>query len=551
MTGKRYRLLFLLLILILLPGCHMPHNRPPTFIPPPAYATPTSGPGPTPRPTDPPPASATSSPAPTNTAAPTLTGTPPPTETPPATATVPPTSPPPPTATPQPTQSVNEDPILYRAQAGDTLSVVATHFGVKKSDIESEEPLPQESFINPGQLLIIPRVLFNTTSAEHLLPDSEFVFSPAIVQSADFPDDVETYVNQAGGYLSRYRDYLTTTEISGGEIVARIAQDNSINPYLLLALLEYQSGWVFGQPNNLRQMKYPMGHVNYKEDGLVNQLRWAVNQLSIGYYGWREGRLTEVHLVGPDKPHQDITARINPQLNAGTAALQYYFSQVYESDEWIQALDPNNGFPATYQDMFGDPTIRAERFEPLFPHDLTQPELALPFRVGSTWTYTGGPHGAWEREGSMSAIDFAPTGFDGGCSKSYSYVTASMPGRVLRAEDGVVIIDGNDDGFEQTGWVLLYLHIAEAGRVEAGTYVQTGDKLGHPSCEGGTATGTHVHMARKFNGEWMTANGPIPFTLSGWTVHSGEKPYKGKLTKGNQTVVASPYSAPGSEITHR
>ncbi len=103
---------------------------------------------------------------------------------------------------------------------------------------------------------------------------------------------------------------------------------------------------------------------------------------------------------------------------------------------------------------------------------------------------------------------------------------------------------------EHSGWVLLYLHIATDGRlVNAGDEVSRGDRLGHPSCEGGISTGTHVHLARKYNGEWMTADGPIPFVLSGWRVHNGAAPYKGSLTKPGETIVnASSFSAPGSQI---
>jgi hypothetical protein len=56
-------------------------------------------------------------------------------------------------------------------------------------------------------------------------------------------------------------------------------------------------------------------------------------------------------------------------------------------------------------------------------------------------------------------------------------------------------------------------------------------------------------MARKYNGEWMTADGPIPFMLSDWTAHNGARPYKGTLTKtGENIVIASSFSAPGSQI---
>jgi murein DD-endopeptidase MepM/ murein hydrolase activator NlpD len=454
----------------------------------------------------------------------------------------------PPTETLVPTPDIQRDPIVYHAQAGDTISVVATHFGISVDQIQSNVDLPASSFINPGTMLVIPQVLINTTSGIHLLPDSEFVYSRAITDS-DFPNDVVEYVNEAGGYLSELREYEHTSLTHGGEIVKEIAQNNSINPFLLLALLEYQSNWVFGQPQNLAQLKYPLGYIDYDEDGLVNQLRWAVNQLSIGYYGWREGRLTEIELVNSQNTTINVTARIEPSLNAGTAALQYYFSRILDSDEWIQALDDDTGFITTYEEMFGSPEDRTQ-YEPLFSHDLVQPDLELPFTLGTVWNFTGGPHGAWEREGSLSAIDFAPSGFRGECSPSYAYVTAAAPGLVVRAENGVVVINLDFIDNEHSGWVLLYLHIATEGRlVNAGDEVQTGDRLGHPSCEGGISTGTHVHIARKYNGEWMTADGPIPFELSGWIVNEGIQAYKGSLTKdGERPVIASSYSAPGSQI---
>jgi hypothetical protein len=99
-------------------------------------------------------------------------------------------------------------------------------------------------------------------------------------------------------------------------------------------------------------------------------------------------------------------------------------------------------------------------------------------------------------------------------------------------------ISGEGDGIEQTGWAVLYFHIAKQGQVAANTYLKVGDRIGQPSCEGGRATGTHVHIARKYNGEWVLADGYLPFNLRGWEAHNGEKPYQGTLTKGGETVVA-------------
>jgi hypothetical protein len=166
--------------------------------------------------------------------------------------------------------------------------------------------------------------------------------------------------------------------------------------------------------------------------------------------------------------------------------------------------------------------------------------MILPFLPGHVWAFTGGPHGAWERESAWAALDFAPSTSVAGCAVSEDWAVASAPGLVVRSGGGVVVLDLDGDGREQTGWDLIYLHIANQGRVEKGTFVEQGDLIGHPSCEGGIATGTHLHLVRKYNGEWILADGPLPFDLSGWVAHAGTKPYQGELVKDGQTVLACP-----------
>ncbi len=440
---------------------------------------------------------------------------------------------PPPSPTP-----IKSGPILYYTQAGDTLNALAVRFGVAVGDITSPDFITPEGFINPNTLLVIPNNLSNTTQTTQVLPDSEFVFS---VTAADL--DIASYVKDSGGYLHGYHEYLGSNgETYGADIIRIMAQDNSINPRLLLALLEYQSGWVTGRPGTLAEEDYPMGQVDLNQKGLLRQMKWTVNQLSIGYYGWREGRLSEITF------RDGVRARLAPGLNAGTAALQYYFAQVYDSQGWIKAMHTENGFPALYEQMFGNPWNRAYAVEPLYPPDISQPFMNLPFVLGQVWSYTGGPHGAWEQDGSWAAIDFAPASTVSGCYESDAWVTAAAAGKIVRSERSIVALDLDGDGFEQTGWVLVYLHIPEKDRVKAGSIVQAGDFIGHPSCEGGHSTGTHIHIARKFNGEWMAADGPIPFNLSGWIAHEGSKAYKGTLTRDGATVTASQVGASFSKI---
>jgi murein DD-endopeptidase MepM/ murein hydrolase activator NlpD len=420
-------------------------------------------------------------------------------------------------------------PILYYSQPGDSLPVVATHFGVEASEITSQEILPETGLLLPDTPLIIPTRLGETTPAVQVMPDSEVVYSPSAM---DF--DIESYVTEAGGYLSTtYREYLSTGWNNGAQAVQRMAIENSINPRLLLALIEYESGWVNGQPSNLAQGDYPLGHVDINYRGFFHQMMWAVQELSNGYYGWRGGTLTE--LTFPD----GTIIRLSPELNAGTVAIQYFFSKTDNFLEWAQAIDQNVGFPALYAQMFGDAWGRAQAVEPLFPPELTaQLPLTLPFGIGQLWNLTGGPHAAWELQGAMAALDFAPGADEGGCVPSDSWIVASAAGHVVRSTRGVVVLDLDDDGHEQTGWDLLYLHVATKGRAPLGVWLDAGDLVGHPSCEGGIATGTHLHFARKYNGEWVLADGPLPFTLSGWVAHAGKKPYEGTLTKGDMTVIA-------------
>ena len=109
----------------------------------------------------------------------------------------------------------------------------------------------------------------------------------------------------------------------------------------------------------------------------------------------------------------------------------------------------------------------------------------------------------------------------------------------MRSDDGQVVVDLDGDGFEQSGWVLLYVHVHTEGRVNTGTVVRRGERIGHPSCEGGFSEATHLHFARRYNGEWIPAgSGPIPMELSGWVAHDGDHEYEGTMSRGAELRTA-------------
>lgn len=451
------------------------------------------------------------------------------------------------TASVLPSASVTQNPILpentlaptiYYAQSGDSLPVLAVRFGVEADQIGSPLPIAPTGLIPEGQMILINRKDEPVTQPTRLLPDSEVVNSPTAVAF-----DTDAFLQEAGGFLASYSEFTPVYgQLTAAQIIDRVALEYSIHPRILLTLLEYESGSVYGLPANGTRNRYFMAFDDPEFNSLHRQLTHALSFLNRGYYGWREG--TIVMLSFPD----GYELRLNGNLNCGTVAVMYYLAQKFNFDAWNNALYGENSVVKLNEKMFGDPWLIAQDYGPLFSPLLTQPELILPFEIGDTWAMTVGPHAAWGLANVHAALDFNPPKDTPGCDLSYSWTVASASGLVVRSENGVVMLDLDGDGNEQTGWNILYLHIATFERVPLGTYVQKGERIGHPSCEGGVSTGTHIHIARKYNGEWIPADGPLPFVMSGWTAKNSSIEFDGWLIKGDQVVTANMSGAACSHI---
>ena len=195
-------------------------------------------------------------------------------------------------------------------------------------------------------------------------------------------------------------------------------------------------------------------------------------------------------------------------------AIQYLFAQLYDWQDLDAAIYAETGFLSVFTSIFGNVWDTADPRGIGLNADLEVPVITLPFTPGERWALTGGPHPVWSTGTPWGALDFAPPSSETGCARSDRWVRAATDGVVTRVGVGVVIVDADSDFNEQTGWVYLYLHVATAEKVPVGTVLHAGDPIGHPSCEGGNATGSHLHLARKYNGEWISAAGPLPFNLS-------------------------------------
>jgi murein DD-endopeptidase MepM/ murein hydrolase activator NlpD len=424
----------------------------------------------------------------------------------------------------------------YLAQSGDTLPALAARFNTSVDNIRAANPIiPSDATtMPPGLPMKIPiYYLALWASPYQIIPDHAFVDSPTAIGF-----NSAAMIALRDGWLKNYREYAGNEWRTGAGIVDYVATNFSINPRLLIALLEYQSHAL--TDSNPPETPYVLGMSDRDHNSVYLQLVWAANILNNGYYGWRIGNLTEFDVLDGTEYRPD------PWQNASSVGLQYYFSRIMGGADFAAAVGPN-GLARTYRELFGDPW--ADAFT-LIPGSLRQPDLPLPFQQGQVWTYTGGPHTGWGTGEPFAGIDFAPPAQTSGCfaADSESYVIAMADGMIVRSEPGLVVLDLDGDGNERTGWVIFYLHLATEGRAPLGLQVKRGDPVGWPSCEGGHTTGTHVHIARKYNGEWMLADGPLAFNLDGWMARNGNEPYLGTLAKGGLIVIASDSSNAPSRI---
>lgn len=421
----------------------------------------------------------------------------------------------------------------YTVRPGDTLASIAAAGGVTLEALMQANGITNPNLLEVGQVILIPSDsgALPTGPDFKIVPDSEIIYSPS---ASGF--NVASYVKLKNGFLRAYSDQVGEEFLSGVEMIAEVANNYSVNPRILLALLEYRGRWLSEPTTDENGLIYPLGLIEPTRQGLYKQLLDTADLLSAGYYGWKYRNLRFIKFA------DGRSVLINPALNPGTVAIQYFLSFNNTLEQW-QIDVSDQGFFQLYLSMFGDPFIGA--YEPMIPPDLAQPELSLPFPKGETWYFTGGPHGGYDTGSAWSSVDFAPPdppdeiAIQGACYVSPYWAVAVAPGVIARSGKGFVILDLDFDGNEHTGWTIVYLHLNDdAELIQPGTIVAAGDRLGHPSCTGGFSSGTHLHIGRRYNGEWIPvdcsdcAEGApnLPMVMSGWTIrgYSGAE-YQGYM----------------------
>ena len=431
--------------------------------------------------------------------------------------------------------------LTHTVAYGETLTRIAAQYDISVRDLLEANNLPNPDLLTVGAVLALPLASVVYSPANRLLPDSRLVRSPG---SADF--DAAAYIGGQRGSLRGMSLTLQSGVYSAAQIIERVSREYSVDARILLAFLEHFAQ-LLSRANASEQARlYPLlspeQSAPVDRAGLYSQLSWLADQLNEGYYGWKYRGATQLFFADGDSLHYD------PSLNAGTIALQHALAQLLDSAAWLAAVG-EAGIGATYSRLFGDAFADAEV---VVPPNLAQPALTLPFPPGEVWRFTGGFHGGWGNGSAWAAIDFAPPVEPAAafaCYQSSYPATAVADGVIARLAEGLVVLDLDGDGRESSGWTILYLHIDHHDALQVGQAVEAGNLLGYPACIGGYSNATHLHIARRYNGEWLPADcarcqssrAAAPFVLGDWRVVGlGSQLYQGFLVnqRDNRSVVA-------------
>lgn len=356
------------------------------------------------------------------------------------------------------------------------------------------------------------RTTYQQSLDSELVSDGQFVWGPNV---GSF--DIGAYL---GARKSPLAPYSADLELW--------ASYSSVNPKVLLAVLEIQDRWVSGLPSGT------------SAEAVRQRIEDTAMELATTYYehlhtsGSRRPLFASLPAVGPTILFADgSSAVLNAAASSGTVAVASVLAgEMPPAGLSILSARGPEAFPAVFGAMFPgtDLLSEANQINPLAAPPETL--LQFPFPLGATWAASG-PH-SWNGGNyppPFSSIDFFTGG--GTCAAPPNlFSVASAFGSVQRPFGYSCWLEIDHGG----GWVTSYYHLRN---LYSGAPVGRNSKLGTIACElcaGGFSTGPHVHFSLKYNGAYVSLEG---VKLSGWTVHVGSVPYtSGTYERGGLSLPA-------------
>ncbi len=332
-----------------------------------------------------------------------------------------------------------------------------------------------------------------------------------------YAQQIQAFLDTQPGTLKRQVVQVSDGRFSFAEALVGQTSYYSVNPKVILALLEQRSRLLSSPSPSSDQLAWALGYQgeNGNRRGLSAQIRWAVKQM---LYAKRDfpgyAPLTYADSSSTPPP---------PGLTMSEYVIARVLAPTSTPDRLPALLA---GFRETYTRLFGDPRPAPEGWPAPAAPFLSWP-LEHPAAVTSFFDHGGpfltrnaamGVTTYWGR--TETDIAFAYNGHDG-----WDFA-AAPPDLALAAADGEVVFAGNaDDGCATraviidhgNGYRTLYWHLA---RVDAqfGEHVARGQPIGIVG-ESGCANGPHLHFGVQYLGRNTDPYGWCAATPDPWQQH--------------------------------
>ncbi len=336
--------------------------------------------------------------------------------------------------------------------------------------------------------------------------------------------EIQAFLEARGSPLKDVRFQVGSRSQSFTDVLVSLSSLYSLNPKLLLALLDLQSGLVSSSQASGEQFAWAMG---YRGDGggrrgLYSQLRWAARELR---YAVRDYALKA---DGPPPP-LSFADGSRQEVAADLPFSRYVLARVLAPTVGPGGLGVRmDGLVNAYTRLFDDPRLAPVDWPPPAEPFMTRP-MRENFPITSFFDHdapflseNGSLHTYWGR--IETDVNFA---YDGHTGWDYGM---GPPDEVLAAAPGVVTFAGNsDDGCATparavvidhgNGYRTLYWHLASIN-VEAAQTVAAGDVLGVAG-ESGCAIGAHLHLQVQYLGRDVDPYGWCGLAPDPWAQSPG------------------------------
>lgn len=344
---------------------------------------------------------------------------------------------------------------------------------------------------------------FNTAAGENISVDGKYsvdVPYRLTVQVADdnFVFDPLTTSNRWERYFSDDNPHLAEFK----ETFTHWVGFHSINPNLVLALMEQQSGLLSQKaPGSLAS---PFAQLSDKQ-GFAEQLNDVLSRLAKSFYRVRHQQEQQFEAKG----------FVTLKQTAATMALEQLFAATGK---------PGKGklkqLVKAYEQRFEHSLVADNNeFKSFSAAAFARPKLQLPWSLGYSWV-GGGSHGYDGSSWPHSSLDFAYDWPNWG-GQTWSVRSAHGGTVSVLSSCHVRVTDAS-------GWATTYYHMANLN-VYNGQQIGANTHLGFYAsnknqalCEGGTSTGPHLHFSLLRNGYYQSLDG---VQLSNYEVNTGRYSY--------------------------